>query len=86
MVVPEASSRGENYNVVEGADHFSICKPSSKTSRSFFKLKGFVDEIVRSLDDVVRSSERKPVERTVFNRTPSFTPTVKKVGEFVSVV
>lgn len=59
MVVPEASSRSENYNVVESADHFSVCRPASRTSRSFFKLKSFVDQIARNS----RSSQNlRPVQ------------------------
>jgi hypothetical protein len=46
LYVPEASTRAENYNVVEGADHFTICKPRDKNVRNFIKLKDFVSDIV----------------------------------------
>jgi hypothetical protein len=46
--IPESSTRADDYNVVDGADHFSICKPRDKYSRSFTKLKGFVCDIVNS--------------------------------------
>lgn len=55
MVVPEAAARGENFNVVEQADHFSICRPKNKISRGFQKLKTFLAD--RIADGIkVRSS------------------------------
>lgn len=49
MVVPEASARGENFNVDEKADHFSICRPKNKKVRSFKKLEGFLADIVSEM-------------------------------------
>ncbi|CAM6112917.1 unnamed protein product [Calypogeia fissa] len=51
MVVPEASVREDNFNVVQGADHFSICRPGSKQSRSFHKLKEFLVHIANEVKD-----------------------------------
>jgi hypothetical protein len=45
LVVSEASARGEDFNIVEGADHFTVCRPRSKTVRSFYKLRDFVSAI-----------------------------------------
>jgi pimeloyl-ACP methyl ester carboxylesterase len=41
VFVPEASAREGDFNLVDGADHFSICKPRDRSSRSFYKLKDF---------------------------------------------
>lgn len=80
LVVPEISSWRENYDVVEGEDHYSIHNPDqSKTWKSFSKLKDFIDQILRSPKHPVR---RTPVKRTIAESTPS----VKEVGEFASVV
>ncbi|CAM6118447.1 unnamed protein product [Calypogeia fissa] len=54
MVVPEASVREDNFNVVQGADHYSICRPRSKTSRSFYKLKDFLVHIATSTANEVK--------------------------------
>ncbi|CAM6099636.1 unnamed protein product [Calypogeia fissa] len=51
MVVPEGSVREDNFNVVQGADHFSICRPGSKQSRSFHKLKDFLVHIANEVKD-----------------------------------
>ncbi|CAM6084060.1 unnamed protein product [Calypogeia fissa] len=45
VIVPEASARfGNEFYVVE-EDHFSICRPLNKSSRSFFALKSFIEQI-----------------------------------------
>ncbi|CAM6126068.1 unnamed protein product [Calypogeia fissa] len=46
VVVPEASARlCSSFNVVEGADHISISRPSKKISRSFNTLVNFLINI-----------------------------------------
>ncbi|CAM6097876.1 unnamed protein product [Calypogeia fissa] len=46
LVVPEGSSRvGTSFNIVKDADHFSICWPMRKSSRSFMTFIGFVEKI-----------------------------------------
>ncbi|CAM6117100.1 unnamed protein product [Calypogeia fissa] len=46
LVVPEGSSRvGTSFNIVEDADHFSICWPKRKSSRSFMTFIDFVEKI-----------------------------------------
>ncbi|CAM6085893.1 unnamed protein product [Calypogeia fissa] len=44
-IVEEASSRYSAFNIVEGADHISVCRPSTETSRSFYALTNFLEHI-----------------------------------------
>jgi hypothetical protein len=47
--VPEAASRyGARFNIVEEADHISVCRPPNKTSRSFLALTSFFRSVEHS--------------------------------------
>ncbi|CAM6092394.1 unnamed protein product [Calypogeia fissa] len=46
VVVPEPRSRVGRLHIVEGADHFSICRPWNKASCNFSILRAFLDRIV----------------------------------------
>jgi hypothetical protein len=36
---------GDSYNVIEGVDHYSICKPMNKKSRSYYALTSLINDI-----------------------------------------
>ena len=48
LLVPEASARVDDFNIVKGSDHFSITKPPDKSSRSFYKLTDLVHRLATS--------------------------------------
>ncbi|CAM6084058.1 unnamed protein product [Calypogeia fissa] len=68
VIVPEASARfGNEFNVVQDSDHFSICRPRGKASPSFSKLREFLCTIeqrlkVQQLRD--RGASRKNEEKS----------------------
>ncbi|CAM6121793.1 unnamed protein product [Calypogeia fissa] len=54
QVVEEASSRyGSGFNLVERADHISVCRPLNETCRSFYALTNFLELIPLYLKPMV---------------------------------
>ncbi|CAM6127498.1 unnamed protein product [Calypogeia fissa] len=51
FVVPEASARRYDFNLVDGADHFTISKPKTRKTRSFYKLRDFLSAILQNVED-----------------------------------
>jgi hypothetical protein len=49
-VVSEASSRKGRFYTVQGADHYTICKPESDKSPSFTKLIDFLEGISKAAE------------------------------------
>ncbi|KAL3684028.1 hypothetical protein R1sor_002050 [Riccia sorocarpa] len=49
LIVEEASARfeSEEFSILPGEDHFSICRPKSKHSNSFLRLLTFVDQVMQ---------------------------------------
>ncbi|CAM6106252.1 unnamed protein product [Calypogeia fissa] len=61
VFVQEASSRyGASFNVVEGADHISVCRPAGKTSRSFSALANFLERVAPDLKATVHGLPNYP--------------------------
>jgi hypothetical protein len=40
---------GEEYHVIEDADHFSICKPPNREHPSYFRLRNFISSILEKV-------------------------------------
>ncbi|CAM6122503.1 unnamed protein product [Calypogeia fissa] len=53
IIVPESFGReGDFFNVME-VDHFEVCKPQNKTSRSFYALRYLLEGIARDNEEFV---------------------------------
>ncbi|CAM6092007.1 unnamed protein product [Calypogeia fissa] len=68
-IVEEASSRYSDFNIVEEPDHISVCRPLTKTSRSFYALANFLEHMptyskpmVNGLPNYATGLERRAFE------------------------
>jgi hypothetical protein len=58
MIVPasKAFDGEEDWYTIDGADHFSICKPPNKSHMSYQKLRDFICSIVEEWVSIVKIS------------------------------
>ncbi|CAM6096421.1 unnamed protein product [Calypogeia fissa] len=78
VVVEEGSARyGTSFNVVEGADHITVCRPMNKTSRSFSALTNFLEVVITDSKAVVHGLPNHPtdLQRKVFEVQQKLTNT-----------
>lgn len=74
VVVTEASSRyGYDFHIVPGVDHISICRPKTKTSRSFKNLTRLLNVIYSASKCVLVGGARLPREESLVSVGQQYT-------------